>query len=86
MCEITNKGTCFCRCLFLVEMRGSILGANCAPLSSRSRQSTGLSLCTAPTSIPLSPFCKRTNKKEALAFLQVLLFLVEMRGIEPLTS
>ncbi|MBQ3988531.1 MAG: hypothetical protein II629_07195, partial [Ruminococcus sp.] len=40
---------------------------------SRSRQSTGLSLCTAPTSIPLSPFCKRTRKKEVPAFLQVLL-------------
>ena len=39
----------------------------------RSRQSTGLSLCTAPTSIPLSPFCKRTRKKEVPAFLQVLL-------------
>ena len=22
MCETMNKGTCFCRCLFLVEMRG----------------------------------------------------------------
>ena len=40
---------------------------------SRSRQSTGLSLCTAPSSIPLAPFCKQQTKKEALAFLQVLL-------------
>ena len=53
---------------------GGRLAARTARLGRpRSRQSTGLSLCTAPTSIPLSPFCKRTNKKEVPAFLQVLL-------------
>ena len=35
---------------------------------SRSRQSTGLSLCTAPSSIPLVPFCKQQTKKRSTCF------------------
>ena len=35
---------------------------------SRSRQSTGLSLCTAPSSIPLVPFCKKQTKKRSTCF------------------
>ncbi len=69
MCEITNKGTCQSQMPFSGGDEGDRFSARTARLGhSRSRQSTGLSLCTAPTSILLSPFLQKNKKKRSTCF------------------
>ena len=74
MCEITNKGTCFRRCLFLVEMRGIDSRRELRGLVGRGHDSPP-DCRSVPLLLrsPSSLFAKNKQKKEALAFLQVLL-------------
>ncbi len=74
MCEAMNKGTCFCRCLFLVEMRGIDSRRELRGLVGRGHDSPP-DCRSVPLLLrsPSSLFANNKQKKEALAFLQVLL-------------
>ena len=86
MCEAMNKGTCFCRCLFLVEMRGIDSRRELRGLVGRGHDSPPD--CRSVPLLLRSPsllFAKEQEKKKYLLFCKYF-SLVEMRGIEPLTS
>ena len=69
MCETTNKGTCFCRCLFLVEMRGIDSRRELRALVSRGHDSPPD--CRSVPRLLRSPsplFCKKNKQKRGTCF------------------